>query len=107
MKESLRIVPFPVFQCHCGERNFKYAGRPGAFNVSCKLPGGPQKCNPEVCPIWNSDRVERLPPPDMSLREINLKLRNDKVKPKIAPQNRTLNKPEVVLPPIDMCGGPI
>jgi hypothetical protein len=75
MKESYKVVPFPVFQAHCGERNFLYAGKPGMFNVSCRLPSGPERCNPDVCPIWNSTRVKDPPRDLISLREINQALR--------------------------------
>jgi hypothetical protein len=46
---------------------------------------GPDRCNIEVCPIWNSDKLTSSipepvkapePPNDKSLREINLSLRN-------------------------------
>jgi hypothetical protein len=68
-----KIMPFQVFQAHCCERNFLYAGKPRYFNVECRL--GPDRCNQNICPIWNSNRVRDVP--SMSLRDINLTLKND------------------------------
>ena len=77
------IVPHQVFQAHCGERSFKYAGEPGKFHVSCRL--GPDKCNREVCPIWNSNRVKPINNKEQkqeiegqSLRDVNLALKEKK-----------------------------
>lgn len=69
-----RIVPFQVFQAHCDERRFVYTGKPGNFNVLCKLEGC--KCNRRNCPIWNSKRVADIPEDMMSLRDVNLALRS-------------------------------
>lgn len=65
-------MPFQVFQAHCDERRFVYGGRPGSFHVMCKL--GKPRCNKDVCPVWNSDRVQGVS--GMSLRDVNLKLKN-------------------------------
>ena len=86
MINSIKMVHFAVFQAHCGERNFMYAGRTGYFNVSCKLPGGPDRCTPSLCPIWNSDRVKDPPKGLVSLREINLTLKGPGL-----PLNTTIN----------------
>lgn len=72
-RSAEKIMPFQVFQAHCIERNFLYAGTAGHFNVECRL--GPDRCNQYVCPIWNSSRVRDIP--YMSLRELNLTLKND------------------------------
>lgn len=69
-----RIVPFQVFQDHCDERRFVYTGKPGSFNVLCKLKDC--KCNRRNCPIWNSKRVADIPENMMSLRGVNLALRS-------------------------------
>jgi len=71
-----KIVPFQVFQAHCIERKFSYAGKPGHFYVECRL--GPIRCNLRVCPIWNSTRVREIP--DMSLRGLNLTLKKATLK---------------------------
>jgi len=68
-----KIVPFQVFQAHCDERRFIYAGKPGNFNVLCKLEN--YKCNKKNCPIWNSNRVSDIPENMISLRDVNLALR--------------------------------
>jgi hypothetical protein len=73
-----KVVPFPVFQAYCGERRFVYAGVPGKFNVSCKL--RPDRCNHDICPIWNSDRVHAPDSGVGSLRAINLRLKNKEIK---------------------------
>lgn len=69
-----KIVPFQVFQAHCDERRFIYAGKPGNFNVLCKL--NDSKCNIKCCPIWNSKRVTAVPNDIISLRDVNLALRS-------------------------------
>ena len=74
-KNIMKVVPFPVFQAHCDERKFVYAGSPGKFDVYCRL--GPERCNNELCPIWNSDKVQPLDDkPVQPLRDINLRLKN-------------------------------
>jgi hypothetical protein len=72
---NLKIVPFPVFQAHCGERKFIYSGRPGNFHVNCSIDSNPNKCNVLVCPVWNSDRVKDITE-NQSLRDINLVLKS-------------------------------
>jgi len=69
-----KIVPFQVFQAHCDERKFIYAGKPGNFNVLCRL--NDFKCNIKCCPIWNSKRVADAPKDMVSLRDVNLALRS-------------------------------
>ena len=88
MIDSKKIVSFSVFQSHCDERFFLYAGRPGYFNVSCKKPNGPNRCNSGVCPIWNSDIVMDVPVETKSLREINLNLKQKLPNSKIASDNK-------------------
>lgn len=71
-----RVISFPVFQAHCDERKFIYAGEPGRFNVACRMPGG-DKCNVASCPVWNSDRVETVHAQEgKSLAEINMALKS-------------------------------
>jgi len=69
-----KIVPYQVFQAHCDERRFIYAGKPGNFNVLCRL--NDSKCNIKCCQIWNSKRVAEVPKDIMSLRDVNLALRS-------------------------------
>jgi len=69
-----KIMPFQVFQAHCDERRFVYTGKPGNFNVLCKLCD--KRCNKRNCPIWNSNRVAAVPKGVMSLRDVNLALRS-------------------------------
>jgi hypothetical protein len=71
---NLKIVPFPVFQAHCGERKFIYSGKPGNFHVNCSIDGSPNKCNGLVCPVWNSNRVRDIIE-SQSLRDINIALK--------------------------------
>lgn len=87
MNENVKAMPFPVFQNHCGERKFLYAGKPGFFRVACRMNNDQLKCNDKCCPIWNSDKVfpcsletEPKNPKDLrvqSLRDINLALKGN------------------------------
>ena len=86
-QDLIKPMPFPVFQAHCDERKFVYAGAPGRFDVYCRL--GPERCNHSVCPVWNSDKIKSKPQnvlekkpqePAQTLREINLRLKRPPIK---------------------------
>lgn len=91
-KVSERIVPYPVFQAYCGERQFRYAGQKNMYYVHCRhkdsLNG---RCNEVDCPIWNdTTRVRMLEEPaeinNLSLRDMNQVLRRASMEEQFKPR---------------------
>ena len=68
-----KLISFEKLREVCEDKLFDHRGDSFYF-VKCKQ--GIPFCNDRVCPVWNS--LEDPPAPNMSLREINMTLKNGK-----------------------------
>jgi len=64
-----KSISFEEFKACCGDKFFEQRSEFGYF-IKCKL--GPPFCNERVCIPWN--KLEDVPKPLLSLREINQQL---------------------------------